>query len=252
MTRRIALLAVLVLNASASAQPVAPWSGQAVQHVEVLRGDRPAWLESRVGVQHRGARGALGVEVGRVERNDRANATVAADVYRVLSRRVYANVRAEVAPGADVVPGLSLLGEVYAGVGQGWEVTAGGRYLSVPGGDVPILLASANRTVGSVVVGVRTATALRPSTTVSASAWARYAPEEPGTGVPTRATLTLGQGQEAVLEAGGLVTVRRQFVVAVNGQRALAGPLGVLGGGAYTSDGTLSRWSVDAGLAVRF
>lgn len=256
VTLRAAFLA-LALAAPAAAQSPEPraasgWSGQALHHVDTFRADRPAWSETRVALQRRGPAGAVGVELARVERNGRADATVAADLYRVLSRRLYANVRVEGAPRADVVPALSVLAEAYAAVGGAWEASAGVRYLAVPGPDVPLATASVNRTAGAVVVGLRTTAALRPTLTVSTALTARYLPEASGRGVPTRASLTVGQGQEAVVGADGAVAVRRQFVVAASGQRAVGGPVGVLGGVAYTADGALTRWSAEGGVAVRF
>lgn len=150
------------------------------------------------------------------------------------------------------MPALTLLGEVYVGLGGEWEVSAGARVLSVPGADVALVVASATRTAGPFAVGVRSSAALRPAVTVSTAFTARFAPEAPGRGPATRAALTLGQGQEAVVATDGAVVVRRQFVATVSGQRALVGALGVLGGVAYTADGPLTRWSAEAGVAVRF
>jgi YaiO family outer membrane protein len=224
----------------------------ATHRVETFRADRPAWAESRVGLQVRDTRGALGVEMARIQRNGRADLTGTVDAYRVLSRAVYANVRVEAAPQARVVPAASVLAEVYAAVAPGWEASAGFRYLAVTGADVPLATASATRTAGPFSLGLRTTAALRPTLAVSAAATARYAPEAPARGVPTRIAITLGQGQEAVVAADGTVTVRRQFVAAVYGQRRLAGPFGVSAGAGYTADGTLTRWSTEAGLVVRF
>ena len=254
MTARALLLVGLAGLAAAPAQAQAPavWSAQALGRVEAFRADREPWREARVAVQRRGPRGAVGVEAARVERNGRTDAMLAVDLYRVLSRRVYANVRAEAAPQASVVPAVALLGEVYAGLGGGWEASAGARFLSVPGADVVLVVASATRTVGPFALGVRSSAALRPAVTVSTALTARFAPETPSRGPATRASITLGQGQEAVVDADGAVAVRRQFVAAVSGQRTVAGALGVLGGVAYVADGPITRWSAEAGVAVRF
>ncbi len=248
-----ALLAAALLSVPAAAPTSAQtWRATAGHHVETFRADRPAWHETRATVQRLGPSGAFGAELARISRNDRADVTVAADLYRVLSRRVYANVRAEAAPGARVVPTLNLLGEVYAGVGRGWDVSAGGRYLAVPGTDVPLVTASAMHTAGPIVLGGRTTVALAPGVTVSAVATARYAPETSGPGVPTRLSLVAGQGQEAVVTDAGDVVVRRQRVVALYGQRRIGGPVGLSAGAGYTADGTLTRWSAEAGLVVQF
>ena len=133
-------------------------------------------------------------------------------------------------------------------------MTAGGRYLSVPGVDVPILLASANRAMGPYVVGVRTATALRPGTTgLGLGVGALRARGAWSGAFPTRATLTLGQGQEAVLEAGGVVTVRRQFVVALNGQAGRSRALSACSAAPRTRPTARSRGGARTRvLAVRF
>lgn len=245
----LALLLAAAAPAPASAQTV---QAVATHRVEAFRADRAAWAESRAGVQARGPRGALGAELARVQRNGRADVTGTVDAYRVLSRTVYANVRVEAAPRARVVPAVSALAEVYWGLAPGWEASAGVRYLAVTGADVPLATATATRTSGPFSLGVRTTAALRPAVTVSAAATVRYAPEAAARGVPTRLALVLGQGQEGVVATDGAVTVRRQVVAAVYGQRGLAGPVGVSAGAGYTADGALTRWSAEAGLVVRF
>ena len=240
-----------------SATATARWSGLATRRTETFRTDRPAWHETRAVAQRVGPAGAVGVEAARIERNGRADAALALDLYRVLSPRVYANVRAQAAPRAAVVPHLDALAEVYAALGRGWDGSAGVRLLVVPGADVPLASAALNRTLatpaGAVAVGVRATAALQPVPTLSTALLVRYLPDAPARGVATRAALTVGTGQEAVVADGaaGRVVVRRQLVAAVSGQRRVAGPFGVLGGVSYTADGTLTRWSAEAGLAVR-
>ncbi|HEX9951440.1 MAG TPA: YaiO family outer membrane beta-barrel protein [Rubricoccaceae bacterium] len=248
MTLRLLLALFLAAAAPASAQAI---QAVASHRVEAFRADHDAWTESRGGIQARGPRGALGAEIARVQRNGRADVTGTVDAYRVLSRGLYANVRIEAAPRARVVPAVSALAEVYWGLAPSWEASAGVRYLAVTGPDVPLATASATRVVGQFSLGVRTTAALRPALAVSAAATVRYAPEAAARGVPTRVALVLGQGQEGVVGADGAVTVRRQFVAAVYGQRGLAGPVGVSAGAGYTADGVLTRWSAEAGLVVQ-
>lgn len=237
---------------TAPASPSSGWGAHAVHRVDVLRGDRPTWHDTRLVVQRRSPAGALGVEAARVERYDHADATLAVDAYRVLSRRAYANVRVEGAPGARVVPHLSVLAQVYAGVAPGWEATAGARYLVVPGADAALVSAGLARTRGPFVVGAQATLGVAPAATLSATASARYQPDPPARGPATRAALVVGQAQEAVVADDGAVQVRRQWVAALSGQRAVAGPLGVTTGASILADGPLSRWSVEAGLIVRW
>lgn len=227
------------------------WGGSAVSRTETFTADRAPWRESRVSAQRRWRSGAVGVEGGLVERHGRSAAIAAVDAYRVLSRRVYANVRVQAAPGAAIVPPADLLGEAYVSLGPGWDASAGVRHVVVPGEDVTLAVASLARTAGDFVLRVRAVGAARPGPSLAAAVTLRYAPEASGRGPATRVDLTVGRGQEAVLEDDGAVTVRPQAVLAVSGQRAVAGPVGLSAGLAYTFDGTLTRWSAEAGLAVR-
>lgn len=242
-----------VAEAAASDTPAAVgWSAQAGHRVEVLGGGRPAWHETRVGVHRRLQSLALGVEAARIERHGVTDATVALDGYRVLSPRAYLNVRAEGTPQSRVVPNLSALAQLYASVAPGWEATAGVRHVAVPGDYTTLLTGGIARSVGPFALGAQATVGVDPAGTVSGLLSARYQPDPPPRGPATRATLLVGQAQEAVADEQGAVRVREQWIVSVSGQRAVAGAVGVTAGASVLADGSRTRWGVEAGLVARW
>ena len=253
MTRTGFSTAAVLVAAAAPAlgQAGAGWGGAAGHRVEAFEADREPWQESRVAVQRRFARGAASVEAGRVARGGAADPFVAADLYRDLGPG-YANVRVQLAPGAERTARADVLAEGYAPLGGGWEGSLGARHLAFDGGAVSMGTGSLARYAGDWLVRGRVLVVPGRATAVSATASARYLVRGVGGLTAPFVELVAGQGQEAVGGPGGAPDVRRSWLVGARGQHPVVGPVGLALGASYTADGALTRWGADVGVVARF
>lgn len=99
------------------------WSLQGeARHVD-FSGDRENWQEHALALRRRFERGSLGLEVLQVQRFGRGDKAVALDAYLDTWARAYANVRYQHSDGGLLPDAWRV--ELYQGVGQGWELSAG-------------------------------------------------------------------------------------------------------------------------------
>ncbi|MEM0962790.1 MAG: YaiO family outer membrane beta-barrel protein [Bacteroidota bacterium] len=228
------------------------WGGVVGGNVEAFESDRSAWQRSWLIVQRRAASGAASLETGHQRRNDETSVYIATDLYRSAGRLGYGNLRVEAAPQAQAVPQLAVLGEAYIALGDGWEGSVGARHLRFEADQVTLGIVSLGKYIGNSIGRVRVVVAPGEATAVSTVGTVRYLIDGVGGLTAPYIQGTIGQGQEPVVGPGGTPEVRRSWVAAVRGQRAIAQGVGLALGASYTADGTLTRWGVDAGLVARF
>ncbi len=255
MTRLVLFSALLAVSAVAQS-PDGPagsgWGGAVGVRVESFASGREPWQESRAVVQRRFAGGAAALEVGHARRNGASAPLVGTDLYAAAGRRGYGNLRVQWAPEATTVARLDVLAEGYLALGGGWEGSAGLRRVAFAEEAVTLGTASAAVYTGNWLTRVRAVVSPGGVTGVSTSLSSRYLFEGVGGLTAPFVEATVGQGQEPVVGPDGEPAVRQSFVVAVRGQRRLAGPLGGTLGASYTADGTLTRWGLDVGVVARF
>jgi len=93
--------------------------------------------------------GALGLELFRAERFGLRDLGGSLDGYLELWERAYANVRVRVTPGADVLPGIDLRGELFQAWPGGWEVSGSGWWMDFPEHDAGVVGVGIARYLGS-------------------------------------------------------------------------------------------------------
>ncbi len=116
---------------------------------------RTPWLTWLARVERRDRRGTIAAEAVLDRRFSLWDAGGAVDVYHVLWRRAYGNLRVVAAPGARVIPRVDASAELYQGLGAGLEVSASYRRMTYPGGGVDLWGASAAKYAGDWYVRVR-------------------------------------------------------------------------------------------------
>lgn len=255
--RLLVLLSALVALPASSQCPEAAcdrsgWGGTAGYHVEAFRADRAPWQRAQVAVQRRFATGAAAVEAGLSDRNGATDPFVGADLYRAAGAAGYGNLRAVVAPGAEAIARVDVLGEAYVALGGGWEGSLGARHLVFEENAVTLGTGSVARYLGNWLVRGRAVVSTQEAVTVSTTLSARYLIEGVGGLTAPFVEVTAGQGQEPIVAPDGAADVRQSWVLAARGQRALVGRVGLAVGASYTADGTLTRWGGDVGLVARF
>ena len=202
-------------------------------------------------VQRRFARGAASLEGGVASRNGFSDPFVATDLYASAGRAGYGNVRVQWAPGASGVPRVDLLGEAFVALGHGWEGSLGARRLVTETDAATLGLGSLATYAGNWYLRAKGVVTADETAAVSASLSARYLFDGLGGLTAPFAEVTIGQGQEPVVTAAG-VEVRQSWGAGARLQREVRAGLGLSAGLGYTADGTLSRWSGNAGLTARF
>ncbi len=135
--------------------PAPAWRAALSGGFEAFASLRTPWLAWLARVERRDRRGTIAAEAVLDRRFSLWDAGGAVDVYHVLWRRAYGNVRVVAAPGARVIPRLDASAELYQGVGAGIEVSAGYRRMSYPGGGVDLWGASVAKYAGDWYLRVR-------------------------------------------------------------------------------------------------
>jgi YaiO family outer membrane protein len=221
---------------------------------EVIRSDLPGWSDwtgLRVSAMRDLRRGALGLELFRAERFGLRDLGGSLDWYVELWERAYANVRLRVTPGADVLPGMDLRGELFQAWPGGWEVSGSGWWMDFPEHDAVVAGVGIARYLGSwylretVTLGT-----LAGESALSTSFLARRYLD------PPREYLELsgGVGKEVVvLGAGPTVDVRDTRFLRWGLQKFLTRSWGVSAALQYHRfQGTPSRRGGSLGVLARF
>lgn len=96
---------------------------------------RDSWDEFDVSLRRRFERGSLALEVLRAERFGNHDTAWALDGYVSLWQRAYANLRYQHGPDAALYPDHAWRGELFQGVGDGWELSASYDHLQFGNSD---------------------------------------------------------------------------------------------------------------------
>ena len=245
------LALALLLPIVATAQPVRPWTATVQHSAEVFDGARATWLEAELSVERRLAGGAVIASAGRAERYDQAAGFGGVDVYTVLAPKLYGNVRARLAPGAETVARRDLLAELYLGLPGGLEVSAGARRLDFAEAGATLLLSSATlfRPAGRLRARL-SATPTDSATAVAASLTARLDLDRGAARRRSYVELRGGRGQEVIAEPGDPVGVRTSWNLGAGGRLRVGRRLALGADVGRVWDGDLSRLTARAALSV--
>jgi YaiO family outer membrane protein len=88
-----------------------------------FEGDRQPWNDYSFSLRRRFNHGSLAAEVQRVNHFGSGDTAVALDGYVDLWPRAYANLRYQYASGNRLFPHYAARGELFQGVGEGWELS---------------------------------------------------------------------------------------------------------------------------------
>ncbi|HJW46585.1 MAG TPA: YaiO family outer membrane beta-barrel protein [Lysobacter sp.] len=97
--------------------------------------DRSDWNEYEVGLRRRFERGSVALEMLRAHRFESHDTAWALDAYVTLWERAYANVRYQRGPSGDLFPDHFWRGELFQGVGHGWELSGSYDHMQFDGSD---------------------------------------------------------------------------------------------------------------------
>lgn len=221
---------------------------------ELIPTDLPGWSDwSKIrGVVVRDLpRGALGLEFFQAERFGLRDRGALLDGYLELWERAYANVRLRVTPGADVLPGMDLKGELFQAWPNGWEVSGSGWWMNFPEHDAGVVGAGVARYVGNWYLReVVTLGTLAGESALSTGVLVRRYLDPPREYVEVSG----GLGKEVVvLGAGPVVDVRETRFVQAGLQKFVTRSWGVAATLMYNRfQGAPSRRGGSLGVLARF
>lgn len=221
---------------------------------ELISSDLPGWSDwsgIRVTAMRNLPQGALGVEIFWAERFGLGDMGGSLDGYLELWERAYANLRLRVTPGADVLPGVDLRGELFQAWPGGWEVSGSGWWMDFPEHDAGVVGVGIARYVGSWYLReMVTLGTLAGESALSTSFLARRYLD------PPREYLEVsgGVGKEVVvLGAGPTADVRNTRFVRAGLQKLITRSWGLAGAIQYSRfEGTPSRRGGSLGILARF
>lgn len=237
---------------SAASSAVPPWWEIGVNlSAESFTARLTPWQWHTVGLRYRGRSVTHGAELFTVRRHARSNLGFALEETGVLPGRAYFTLRAQVAPGADVIARSDLSAELFKSVGDAWEINPSLRLMSYETVSIPVLALGVARYAGPWYLRARLTGARLSGTngyTTSASA-RRYFAESTTDLVEASAAV----GHEVTVLSPAMVDLRRTSDVAVRGQKMLTHGLGMSLGFTYSTNESLpDRRGATLGAFVRW
>ncbi len=221
---------------------------------DFISSDLPQWTDwagVRAAAVRELPRGAIGLELFVAERFVLRDRGMLVDAYGELWNRAYGNLRLRVTPGADVLPGKDVRGELFQAWPGGWELSGSGWWMDFPEHDATVLGVGLARYLGSWYLReVVTLGRLAGESALSARVLARRYLHPPREYVEVSG----GVGKEVVvLGAGPVVDVRGTRFVQAGLQKFLTPTWGVAATLAYNRfQGAPSRRGGSVGVLARF
>ena len=227
------------------------WEASLVASAESFSTRLRPWQWHTAALRYRGRAASHAVEVFSARRHGLTDRGVAVEETRTLGPRAYFALRAQLAPGADVVARTDLSAEVYRSIGSGWEVAPSARLMAYENETIPSLSLGLGRYVGPWYLRGRVTGARLSETnglTTSASA-RRYL-----AGVTSNfVEASVAVGNEVTTLSPTVVDLRRTNDAAVRGQMMLTHGLGMSLGVSYSTNESLpDRRGASLGAFVRW
>lgn len=131
------------------------WGAQVDVRHTGFSGGRDNWLDYTGSIRRRFERGSVALELLHADRFGQTDNAVAIDAYVDTWHRAYANLRYQNAGSGGLLPD-AWRAEIYQGVGQGWEVSAGVDHLRFPSSSVDIYSLGVGKYAGNFFIRART------------------------------------------------------------------------------------------------
>lgn len=144
-----------VNNPDAAVPPGYLWSATAGASWTGFSDSRQDWSDDILSVRRHFARGSLALESVDARRFGTSDHAWALDGYVDLWSRAYVNLRYQQAPNETLYPSRSYYGELFQGVGRGWELSGSYARLDFSSSDVDIYGIGVARYVGNYYVRLR-------------------------------------------------------------------------------------------------
>lgn len=216
----------VVVRDSARSLNTPPWWEAAITASgESFASRLSAWQWHSVAVRHRGRSQSHAIEAFTARRYSAWNSGFALEESSILGRGAYVVIRAQLAPGATIVPRSDISVTWYQAIGRGWELIPSARRMSFPDDHVPILGLGLARYTGLWYLSGRINGASQHGEhgiTTSAGV-RRYAADA----APDFVDVTVSYGHDIAVLSPSIVALRRTASAAARGQRMLTSNVGM-------------------------
>ena len=163
-------------------------------------------------------------------------------------RDSYTNVRIVAAPGADISPRLDAGAGLYVPIARVYEAGVGARVLAFADDRVALLTGSLGRYIGNGFAQARATIVPREGEPgVSGTLLYRHYGATADAFVEASATA----GREVIPRPGATFDIRRTTTVGLRAVRPLSARVALSASVGYTSDPSVPRLSIGAGVQVR-
>jgi YaiO family outer membrane protein len=118
-----------IAPASGQANRSSQWTGWYQASTTTYSGDRPLGHRHQISLQRKWAGLSAGIALGHVRRFGLEGTYLAGESYPRLWDKAYGHIRFQVAPSAQILPRMGFSLELFQGLGNGWEGSAGVRHV---------------------------------------------------------------------------------------------------------------------------
>jgi YaiO family outer membrane protein len=215
---------VVVRDSARSLNTPPWWEADVTANGESFASRLSAWQWHSVAVRYRGRSQSHAFEAFTARRYSVWNSGFALEESSILGRGAYVAIRAQLAPGATIVPRSDVSVTWYQAIGGGWELIPSARRMSFPDDHVPIwglglgrytglwyLTGRINRASQAGEHGITTSAGVR-----------RYAADA----APDFVDVTVSYGHEIAVLSPSIVALRRTASAAARGQHMVSRNLG--------------------------
>lgn len=151
------------------------WEGAVSYEGTDFSSGRVSWQSINSWVRRKFTYGSVALEGIRAERFSLWDEALALETYADLWNHAYGNFRVQVTEDADILPRLSYLGEIFQGLGKGWEVSGNFRHMDFRLDQVDLYGFSFGRYIGAWYIRARTTFSKGPEDwLVSNAGYARW------------------------------------------------------------------------------
>jgi YaiO family outer membrane protein len=200
------------------------WEADVSVSGEVFASRLSTWQWHSVAARYRGRSESHAFEAFTARRYGASNSGFALEESSTLGRGAYVAIRAQLAPGATVVPRSDISATWYQAIGGGWELVPSARRMAFPDDHVPIWGLGLGRYTGLWYLSGRINRASQAGThgiTTSAGV-RRYAADA----APNFIDMTVSYGHDLAVLGPSVVALRRTASAAARGQRMVSSNVG--------------------------
>ncbi|MFQ6616433.1 MAG: YaiO family outer membrane beta-barrel protein [Fidelibacterota bacterium] len=226
-----------------------PWEGTFLYTFQSFTQDRPSWHTYAPSIRRDIPKGSVRFVVLRTVRFSQWDDLIALDSYLDLWRRSYGNFYVETSTRPGFLPRLVFSGEIFQGVGNGWELSISYRNMRWTGNPVSIWGGSLAKYVGALYLRGRATLVPKASgSTLSVQGFGRLYLDT----VDDFVEMGIGLGREVGSSLESEAFGGESLLVSVRGETFLTKRIGVAVSAVYERNSGYESRNVSLGIKHRW